>query len=848
MASELKVLLTGDGSKLRQELVKTASEVNKVERETKRAAKELKSMQGVAHNAASSFMNLRNAIKTGDIRCVADNFVQLGGNVKELLPNLGKLGPALVNPWVLAGTAIAGGTAALIKYNVELEKTVMRTEQFTGLSGNALYSLRNGIKSVADTFGKDFNDVLASVDGLMSQFHIDGESALNIIRDGFVGGCDDGGKMFDMISKYSGAFHDAGISASEMVAIIGNTRSGIFSEEGMELFSKGAMKIREFSSSLQSSLTAVGINADEMYNKLQSGEMTTVQAIQQISNKLKDLNPQSQEVGNVLKDVFGKKAAAAGYELVTALADVETDLSKVKEQTGEWGQAMEDLQKADREMENALSSLFGIADGGFSTMTTRLKADVYGAVAKVINGFIDLYNKNILVRGTVTGLANGFKNTWEVIKAILKLFMNSLDSLGGMIQGVLELDWNKVKSSWQNGMKNILTVISDTFANLKENTSNGIDQTLNGQIEKIEVEPVKSSGGGSNYIGGSNKQSNNKGGSKGVNKSNNKTTSTKPEKTNATENLPDSGSIADFENRVKKLNDELNNTNVSDDRLKEILAEKKGYEEQIEVLKIRNGLKEPPKVEVEPIIDPNSLAGIKKQLSEKQAQIELEVVGSEKYKELASDIAELTGKKNEIEISIKDDTLDEATRKTNELAAAQQKLQATYSGISSSLNSVGSAFSTVGEAMEDGAMKTALSVGGIIAQAIAQMVAAYATATSQAASMGPWAWIAFAATGLATLTATIVGVKQATSGIESYTTGGIIGGNTTVGDYNIARVNKGEMILNNRQQGRLFGMLSGNGFYSSNNEATSGNVSFKIQGKDLVGVLNNYSKKVNRVR
>ena len=55
------------------------------------------------------------------------------------------------------------------------------------------------------------------------------------------------------------------------------------------------------------------------------------------------------------------------------------------------------------------------------------------------------------------------------------------------------------------------------------------------------------------------------------------------------------------------------------------------------------------------------------------------------------------------------------------------------------------------------------------------------------------------------------------------------------------------MILNNRQQGRLFGMLNSSGFYSTSND-NGGAVSFKIQGKDLVGVLNNYSKKVNKVR
>lgn len=70
--------------------------------------------------------------------------------------------------------------------------------------------------------------------------------------------------------------------------------------------------------------------------------------------------------------------------------------------------------------------------------------------------------------------------------------------------------------------------------------------------------------------------------------------------------------------------------------------------------------------------------------------------------------------------------------------------------------------------------------------------------------------------------------------------GGIFDGVTSMGDYNIARVNKGEMILNSTQQGRLFRMLnSGNPDHTSN---VSGDVTFKIQGTQLVGVLNNYNK------
>ena len=605
------------------------------------------------------------------------------------------------------------------------------------------------------------------------------------------------------------------------------------------------MKIREFSSSLQSSLEAVGINANEMYNKLQSGEITTVQAIQQISQHLKGLNPQSQEVGNVMKDVFGKQAAGAGYELVTALADVETDLSKIKAQTGDWGMAMEDLQEANRELENALASMFGVADGGFSTMTTRLKADVYGAIAKVINAFIDLYNKNILVRGAVASLTVVFKNSWEIIKGILKIFMSALQGLGDMIQGVLELDWNKVKSGWKNGIGNVLKAVATGFENIKSNYADVGEQILHGQIERITVEPVSTQTDGNGMSSGRTSNGPKSGKSDNSKKSGTKTETKKEIK------IPDVGSIAYLEKKLRSINDELNNTNVSGDKLQQLLLEKKAIEEQIDTLKIRNGLKEAPQVKIEPVLQEGSLAWINKELSTKQSELQLEVVGSEKYKELTKQISELTGKKNEIEIQINNDTLDEATRKTNELREAQEKAteianlsQQGYNALSSTFGSLGSAIGgTAGKFLEL-AGQTVAAIGQIIPQIVALIGAkqgeALASGTASAAALPFPANIAAIASVIATITALFA------SFAGSFASGGIIGGTTTIGDYNIARVNKGEMILNGRQQGKLFNMLNGNGFYSTGIN-DGGSVSFKIQGKDLVGVLNNYNKKVARV-
>ncbi len=84
----------------------------------------------------------------------------------------------------------------------------------------------------------------------------------------------------------------------------------------------------------------------------------------------------------------------------------------------------------------------------------------------------------------------------------------------------------------------------------------------------------------------------------------------------------------------------------------------------------------------------------------------------------------------------------------------------------------------------------------------------------------------------------------AASAIPAFAEGGIFAGNQTIGDLNLARVNAGEMILNNRQQRNLFNLLNENG---ASGGTASSKVEFKIKGNELVGVLNNYNKRISKV-
>lgn len=144
----------------------------------------------------------------------------------------------------------------------------------------------------------------------------------------------------------------------------------------------------------------------------------------------------------------------------------------------------------------------------------------------------------------------------------------------------------------------------------------------------------------------------------------------------------------------------------------------------------------------------------------------------------------------------------------------------------------------LGDALQQIGSNGAIAKTGAVMAAIGQCILGFAQASAQAAALGPFGWLAFVGAGLGTL-ATMI------STIQGFAEGGIITGSSNHGDMQLARVNSGEMILNNTQQARLFDLLDGG---ASMIGYGSRNVEFKISGQNLVGTLRNYNNKMNKVR
>lgn len=239
-------------------------------------------------------------------------------------------------------------------------------------------------------------------------------------------------------------------------------------------------------------------------------------------------------------------------------------------------------------------------------------------------------------------------------------------------------------------------------------------------------------------------------------------------------------------------------------------------------------------------VDPTSRAQLKKDLDalvEQKRVIEFQAKFSNQpeFKKQAQSLASLANTPDLTKIEIPKSTITSDTVSTT-------------NDYVTSLNAVANAMTAVNTANVEGAAGwiswagSLMTATGTAIMAIQQIIAAK---TAEAAASGAAEAAKTPVVGWLMVGGAIASVLAAMSSIPKFGTGGIVGGNSTIGDMNLARVNAGEMILNNRQQRNLFNLLNGN---ESSTGGSGGRVEFKIKGNELVGVLNNYNSRLNKIR
>ena len=609
--------IADNNKKLRE--LRSAMDVNAMTMsQLKKHAKEL---QTALNNTSKAANPKEYEHLASQLRSVNGRMSELRRDASGLTDSMGKQSSGIMGKFEGMFSSISGGWTKLVgvataavasisaviegakwwyKYNVEIEEAQRLTREFFNIQGDELVHTQSQISALASQMGKDYKEVLGTVESLTNQYGISTTEAINAIKDGLQAGADLNGTFLSQIQQYGPAFSDAGGAVNDLVASITQTRSGIFNEAGMGLIQTATNRIRTMSSATQSALNSIGISSKQLEADLISGKTSILEAIKMISGKIKELPENSMQVGQVMKAVFGKTASNEGMKLVKTLADMSTNMEELKGVTGEYGELQREEVDAQAELNEKMSKFFGLGEHGFDELT--MKAKIFGVKAlskiidytvKIINYFIDLYNESKVFRAGIEHIKNNFKSTWEVFKFGVYLVIDGFKGMGRMakawakvIEGAFSFDvdkittgikglWDAYKDTWVeigNDAKKMAANVRDNFIEAIKNTGSNkkvahLSVDVTPEVKNHAANKSGSGGGGKSTI------------ENGI-KDSKKKTKTKKDKT---KKGPDPDEVAAklfSHDRAQDLDVEKRSYDKSLNALKEALAKKSLTQEQ----------------------------------------------------------------------------------------------------------------------------------------------------------------------------------------------------------------------------------------------------------------------------
>lgn len=335
------------------------------------------------------------------------------------------------------------------------------------------------------------------------------------------------------------------------------------------------------------------------------------------------------------------------------------------------------------------------------------------------------------------------------------------------------------------------------------------------------------------------------------------------------------GSIADLNNQIEEISEQLQNENLTVDARVKLETTKKELQDAIDTISDTTTIKikkldfstqdkvksyDNAQTNISSVTNQHNIGLIDKQAADSQiADInkQLQALGLKPIKvhietDFEKDFADFRNNANDIIGGLEGignvvnsiESLSNALANGADAWTVFMGVVDTATTILQTVGSVMTAVNTITELLGATTAATAAidtaATSQEVANSQAKVAANSAEAISGATKSGaqlpfPLNIVAIAA-GIA---AVVAGIAM----IGSFADGGVIGGNSFHGDNMFARVNAGEMILNNKQQGNLFRLLDGGGVASN-----TGTPTVKIKGSDLYVALNNYGSKIGKIR
>lgn len=345
-----------------------------------------------------------------------------------------------------------------LDFAVDYKGQEKEIQRLTDLTGDALTEYTTKSREIADVYNQDAVEVAKSVNAMTKQFGGSFAENFTLLEEGFKRGADLSGNLLSNMERYSGAFAEMGISASDAMVIMAKAeKEGISGDKAIESIKKAGDAITELGPRQKKALEDIGVGVEELAGK------TKWEAIRMVSESMKGMTEQAKQ--NVLAGVFGEAGKESGLAFVQNLAEEIPDLSTLK--------PVEESAVGFKRFFSNVKSWAGDAFGNFGIYATQM-APMVQTIAGAIP-ILDIVRKSTILTTVAT-------KAWTFSIGVLGKTFLALPIIGWIaaIITVLIIAWNKfegfrkaVFQAWEV-LKLLGNVIKDYVINRIRDLLSGI--------------------------------------------------------------------------------------------------------------------------------------------------------------------------------------------------------------------------------------------------------------------------------------------------------------------------------------------------------------------------------------
>lgn len=476
------------------ELKKVDGRLAEVGREMKDVKKTLNDDQAFSA-AQESFSNIITGIKTGDLVALKSGFKGLWRGIKTVTKAALTF---IATPLGLALTAIAGislGVKEWVNFNLEVEKSNQLIRDITRTTGESTNAIRSRAEALQEVFGTDFQESIETAKALVKNFGISYDDAFDLIEDGSIRGKNKNAEFVESLKEYPIQFKNAGFSAKEFVSIVNTGIDlSIYKDKLPDAIKEADLALKEQTKATRDALVnAFGSSfSEKILIKIKKGEITTKQALQEISKQSQKVNLNQQQQAKLTADLFKGAGEDAGGSLKIFKALNIALNEQQKPLTAAQKLRKEELATK-QELKEITTQLFANSSEGMGKMiklgkiwVNKILIGFLKGSVDLYNWFIDLNNESAVFSAALSGIGNSATVSFRVLGILISNAWQSFKSLGTIIQGVFTGDMSKIKEGFKKGIQFVPNVLNEIKDQIK-NDANDIFDSIQGKNKKKRI-------------------------------------------------------------------------------------------------------------------------------------------------------------------------------------------------------------------------------------------------------------------------------------------------------------------------------------------------------------------------